>query len=110
MTSNQKIKSALDFGIPCVPDVYTGEAKEYITFNYNSVPEDFGDDAPGHELHLIQVHYFCPLGHNSLARRKSIKQKLFSAGLTWPDETNASDKNGQHYVFECEDAEGVELE
>lgn len=107
MTINQRIIAAMDFGVPCVPGIYKGTADEYITFNYNSMPDDFGDDAPGHEVNLVQVHYVCPVRQDSVARRKSIKQKLFAAGFTWPDMTDAKDADSQHYVFECEIAEGV---
>lgn len=107
MTVNDLIIAAMDFGIPCEPGIYKGTEDEYITFNYNSMPDDFGDDTPSHEINLVQVHYVCPVKQDSVARRKEIKQKLFAAGFTWPDMTDATDADSQHYVFECEIAEGV---
>ena len=32
------------------------------------------------------------------------------AGFTWPECTDASDQDGQHYVFECETVQGLEVE
>jgi len=89
------------------PDVYSGTADEYITFNYFTTGYNFADNAPQHERYNVQVHYFCPLTKNSLAIRKQIKQFLFAAGFTWPSVTDATDGDGQHWVFECEYLMGV---
>ena len=88
-------------------DAYEGYTKEYLTFGYNSIPADYGDDEPAHERILIQVHYFAPQGVNTLAKRRRIKAALRGAGMTWPACTNASDGNGQHFVFECECGVGL---
>lgn len=109
---NQRIIAALaHFGCPVAPDAYSGSAEQYFVFNYSVYPVDFSDDAPHHERYLIQIHYFCPRDHNSLARRGAIKAALFTAGFSWPDEINATNATNdyqtaalrqQHYVFECE--------
>ena len=82
----------------------------YYTFSCDSIGDDFGDDAPGHERWLVSVHYFAPLGVNCNRRVKETKEALFRAGFTWPEFTDATDQDGQHFVFTCEAAEGVELE
>lgn len=111
MSINQKIITALSgFGDPVSPTVYHGETEQYFVFNYSTMGTDFGDDAPQQEKYLVQVHFFCLLSLNSVGRAKQIKQKLFAAGFTWPTMANASDREGQHLVFECEAAEGVELD
>lgn len=108
MSINERIKEALSvLEIPVVPKVFQGDDERYIVFNYNTIPVDFADDGPEHERYLIQVHLFCPLGANSLSEMRKIKEALFEAGMTWPDVTDVSDKNGQHLVFECEIAEGT---
>lgn len=76
-----------------------------ILFNYNMVPDIFGDNAPVFEKYLIQVHYFCPKGENSIAARQNIKRAIFSLAEEWPDETlvkRVSKKapEEQHYCFE----------
>lgn len=109
MSVNQKIIEALSsFGYPVVPDVYTCEDDTYFAFNYSTSPIFFSDDAPRIERYLIQVHLFCPIKKNIVLLRKQAKQKLFTLGFSWPEEINASDRNEQHYVFECEAVEGVE--
>ena len=116
MTVNERIKAALDpIGLPVKPDRYKGEAESYLIFQYSTVGDGYADDAPGFERCLIQVHYLCPAGVNSLAIRKQVKRSLFQAGFSWPEEVNAgdgamqkNDENKQHYVFECEWLEGIE--
>lgn len=110
MSINSTLKAALAPIAPAEADVYEGKAAVYITFNYNSIPADFGDDEPSHERFLAQVHLWAPAGNNTLAKRRAVKKALAAAGATWPSYTNASDKEGQHHVFECElvQAAGVE--
>lgn len=108
MSINSEIINALSsLSLPVCPDVYNGTADEYITFNYFSQGDDFADNAPQYERYLVQVHYICPAGTNSLAKRLLIKQYLLAAGFTWPSVTDASDVDGQHWVFECEYLEAV---
>lgn len=108
MSINDAIINALTgFTSDVVPDLYTGEETEYITFNYSSRGANFADNAPNHEINSVQVHYFCPASTNSLSKRKQIKKALFAAGFTWPEVIDASDKEGQHWVFECEYLEAI---
>lgn len=110
MSINSTIKAALDPIAPAEADVYEGAAAVYITFGYNSLGADFGDDEPSHERFLVQVHLYAPNGYNTISKRRDIKKALAAAGATWPIYENASDKDGQHHVFECEliEAAGVE--
>jgi len=108
MTLNSLLISALSPIAITVPDEYTETEDTYIVFNYNSAPANFADDAPGHEIYSVQVHLFCPSGINSLSMRRDIKQALADTDFTWPSYINASDKTGQHHVFECEIARGLE--
>lgn len=113
MSVQQKIVAALKpFGDPVQSGTYTPEdaAKEkYYTFNIGDIPTDHADDAPNHEINLVQVHFFCPKTFNSVSRAEATKQALFAAGFTWPSKTDATDEDGQHLVFECQDAQGVVL-
>lgn len=90
------------------PNNYDGADEIYFVFNYNTFGDDYGDNRPQHEKALIQVHLFCPHEFNSVQLRKSAKLALLYAGFTYPNMTDASGKEGQHWVFECEIAEGVE--
>lgn len=78
-----------------------------ILFNYNIVPDIFGNNAPVFEKYLVQVHYFCPKGENSLEARQKIKRTVFALSEQWADETlvqRVSKKapEEQHYCFEFE--------
>ncbi len=97
------IETALaSLSLPTDPDIYTGKAIEYLTYNYTSTADDYGDDRPQHEKYAVQVHYICPSSFDSIARRNRIKQLLFAADFTWPEVIPATDENEQHWVFECE--------
>lgn len=81
--------------------------RRYFTFVCQSVGDAYGDDEPGCERWLVQVHLFAPLGENCIRRAGATKRALFAAGFTWPRMVDATDQDGQHYVFECETAAGV---
>ena len=110
MSINSRITTALD-GLapsPAAADTKKGNAAEYIVFNYSMIPADFGDDDAGHYLAIVQVHLYAPHEKNTVKLRGEISRRLVAAGFTRPAITPASDERGQHYVFECEDAETVE--
>lgn len=110
MSLNSRITAALDglTNSPAAADTYKGHDTEYIVFNYSMIPADFGDDDAGHYLALVQVHLYAPHEKNTVKLRRKISRRLVAAGFTRPSVTPASDERGQHYVFECEDAETVE--
>lgn len=102
MSINRDLKSALEAVAPVEADTYEGKKAVYITINYNTVPVDFGDDEADHERVLYQVHLFAPTGYDTIKQRRAIKRALAALGSTWPTMENASDKQGQHLIFEGE--------
>lgn len=111
MSVDEKIRTALlVFGDSVENAVYHGTAKQYYSFNYDTIATDFGDDAPQHERYLVQVHFFAPLNAKITNRIKQTKRALYAAGLTWPDTVNDSDDSGRHIIFECETAEGADID
>lgn len=107
MSVESRVKAALDrFGDPVEKSLLYAAAGEhparYYTFAVSSFGDDFGDDEPGCERWLVSVHLFAPLTENCVRRVKETKQALFDAGFTWPEFTDATDQDGQHFVFECE--------
>ena len=54
------------------------------------------------------VHLFLPTGQNPRSLKRRIREALHDAGGTWPAVINANDREGQHYIFECEMLEGNE--
>lgn len=107
MSVDSKLQTALTpLGVPVSPNLYQGEAIEYITTNYNTLPEVFADRAPNAARYIVQVHYMLPTGKNPNSMIGQISSALWSAGFTWPSVVNAADDDGQHYVLECEYADG----
>lgn len=110
MSINETIKGALDRLAPVRADTYTGDEEVYFTFGYTSVPTAHADDEPTFERFLLSIHLFAPTGYNTVKLRREAKTALSDAGTTWPSMVNASDKDGQHLVFECEMAQAVGVE
>ena len=104
MNVNALLVGTLDSLLPTADGVYIGAATEYIVFNYTELPADFAE----HYRYLVQVHLYAPLEKNTRTYRREISRRLVAAGFTRPTVTPASDKNGQHYAFECEIAGGVD--
>lgn len=106
MSFDSRLRNKLIPIVPIVePNMYEGDAVEYIIFSYRERGDCFGDNEPEEIILTVQVHYFLPNGENPRAKKRLIRQALFELGGTWPEITNASDKDGQHYVFEFEYAE-----
>lgn len=102
MTVNARLIKALEpLGRPVVPELYTDREESYFTFNYDLIPVQFAGNRPTYWKVLVQVHYFCPLEENSIRRRRETAA-LTGAGFTWPEIVDASEKDIQHFVFECE--------
>lgn len=107
MSIDETIKTALQPLIPkpdpakstVVPQIYTGTATEYITFNYSEYPLEFADNAPQTIGYSVQVHYFCPLKKNVQTIKDNIQNALFTAGFSYPQIQDVTDGDGQHYVF-----------
>lgn len=102
MTVNEKIIETVAPIVPeCVPDVYTGESEEYCTFQVSEFPAGFGDNTAQALRCSIMLHYFAPLGQNTVATRTALRRAI-AAAFTAPIVTPASDDLSQHYVYEFE--------
>ena len=101
MNLDARIRTALT-GIcdVIVPQVYIGDATEYIVFNYSEYPLEFADNAPHTVGYSVQVHLFTPLKANPNTRKDSIQSALFTAGFSYPSIQDVTDEEGQHYVFQ----------
>lgn len=88
------------------PIIYNGKEKEYIVFNYDEIPAHAESTAYALKM-LVQVHLFMPFKKNPNTIKRQIADALQAAEFTYPSITNASDSEGQHYVFECEYAQAV---
>lgn len=103
---NSRLMKALKTICPNVyPDVYTGSNVEYIVFTYDIRPENHGDDSPFNFTYECSVHYLAPLKDNVLEKRFGIMEAIFNmedSFVTYPTEVNATDEDGQHFVYEFE--------
>jgi len=107
MSVDEALKAALDpLEIPYAPNLYTGDETEYITTNFQIIPEVYAERAPRAARYLVQVHYYLPHGRNPNATVRTISRALWNQGFTWPGVENASDESGLHYVLECEYVNG----
>ena len=108
MSVDSKISTALENVLPgaVFPNLYTGALLNYAVWAYTEIPTVFADRAPHAARYLVQVHYFLPHKENPNPVKRQLQRALFDAGCTWPSILNASDAEGQHYVLECEYADG----
>lgn len=112
MSINEEIKRTVGRLVPlCVPSPYTPTPDkinntEYVTFNYTALGDDFGDDTANAIRYLLQIHWFLPTGTNPMKKKKQIKCALLDMGCTYPEVFDASDEDGQHFVFEAEYTDG----
>lgn len=92
----------------CVPDFYTGDEKEYSTYNYTEIATAFGDGRPHAVRYQVQVHWFLPLKQRPHPKKKALRRALgaMQRFVTWPTIENASDELGQHYVYEFQALDG----
>lgn len=75
----------------------------YLVFNYTELPQNFGDNDSPYVRYLIQLHYFCPLLENSRSVRRKIKNAIKTEeDFTPPQVADATDAEGQHFIFEFE--------
>ena len=105
---DNKIKTAVEpLVAECVPGLYTGEAEEYCTFNCTEIPSAFGDNRPHAVRYLVQLHWFLPLKRRPYPKKKALRRALMAVrGFAAPTITDATDGDGQHYVYELEAVHG----
>lgn len=121
MTVNEALRGAILPLVPvCEPDRYDGDAKEYCTFVYDDQPEVFAEGRPHCIRQLVVLNWYAPRDMDPLQKKRQICRALKNAGFTWPYVQNATDGAGyanpftqastntlvQHFIFECEWADG----
>lgn len=88
----------------CEPNQYDGPATEYCTYTYTEMPEGRRDDSAEGVRLLVSLHWFLPTRQRPSKRRR-IAAAIEEIEGTPPTVENASDRDGQHYVFEFEHLE-----
>lgn len=91
MSVESRILSAIAFtGYPCESGKYTGTATTYFVMMIDARPTDFVNNAPRRVRYSIMLHLVAPITFDHTAVRKAIKDALFNAGFSYPDEIDAS--------------------
>lgn len=105
---SEKLQAALSSVLPgsVFPHVFTGEGTKYFVWNYSVINTLWAESRPNAARYLVQAHYYCPHRENPRETLLAAERALVDAGFTWPELTDASDEEGQHWVLECEYADG----
>ena len=106
MSCDEAIMTAFEGMLPIYPNVYTGEDTSYLVYNYYTMPEVFAEGVSMACRYGIQLHLYLPHKVNPNTTKLSIISACVNNGFTFPSMTNASDGDGQHYVFEFEYCNG----
>lgn len=106
MNCDEAINTAFGEILPLFPNVYTGTELTYLVYNYYVIPEVFANSVSHASRYTIQLHLYLPHKANPNEIKLSIINACIDNGFTYPSMTNASDKDGQHYVFEFEYCNG----
>ena len=97
----------------CRPNVYEPDIGEdsviYCTYNYNELPRIFAEGSPDVIVHLVMLHLYAPNGRDCRKLKRDLALALHLAGFTYPEITDASDADGQHFVLECQIGEGFAI-
>ena len=88
------------------PQSYTGPLTRYVVWQYNVLATVWAEGTAHAARYLVMVHFYLPHKENPQAAILALSRALFDAGTTWPNITDASDAEGQHWVFECEYTDG----
>lgn len=99
---DEAINNAFESILPLFPNVYTGDALSYLVYNYYTIPEIYAEGVSHATRYAVQLHLYLPHKTNPNSLKLSIIAACIDAGFTYPSMTNASDGDGQHYVFEFE--------
>lgn len=103
MSVDERIKTALSTYVSDIqPNRYTGTSLEYIVFNYHEYGAVYAESVPNEFRYNVQVHWYLPHGVNPNTKKKQIRNALIGAGFAYRSTVNASDKDSQHYTFECQ--------
>lgn len=106
MSCDEAINSAFGEILPLFPNVYTGEDLRYLVYNYYVIPQVYAEAKAHAARYSVQLHLYLPHKENPNTLKLAIISACVVGGFTFPSMTNASDKEGQHYVFEFEYANG----
>lgn len=105
---SKRLQAACESVLPgaVFPQVYTGPLLHYVVWDYNVFPAVWAEQAPHAARYIVQVHFYLPHKENPNTTILGLMQALHAQDFTWPRLTDATDSEGQHWVLECEYADG----
>ena len=108
MSFEERLAEAVKKVVPeAAPNVYEGQARVFATWNFNELGRLFAEGKPNAVQYLAQVHVYLPKKYPWAEIKRQMQQELFKLGGTWPDIIDASDRDGEHLVFEFDAVEGI---
>jgi hypothetical protein len=109
MTQEAVLKEVIEkLGIHVEPNLDTAVADEYAAYFYRSEGTLWGDDRPCLDCRHWTLVYVAPVGHNRIPKRLGIRQEIMDRFGAWPEEEDASDVNGQRYIYTFDTIGGFE--
>lgn len=108
MTQEAALKEAIEtLGIHVEPNLDTSVGPEYAAYFYTSEGYLWGDDRPCLDRRRWTLVYVAPHGQNRIPKRLGIRQAIMDLFDAWPEEQNASNADGQRYIYEFTTIGGI---
>ena len=109
MTQEAKLKTAIEnLGLHVEPNLDTSAGTEYLAYFYTSEGFLWGDDRPCLDRRRWTLVYVAPIGQNRIPKRLGIRQAIMDLFDAWPEEEDASDANGQRYIYTFDTVGGID--
>lgn len=103
MTYEDKFEEAFgQLGLSIQPGLDTTADPEYVVYGYDSDGTLFGDDEPCLDHRRWTIVYVAPVAYDRRETRRLIRSVIQQITGVWPSEDDATDGNGQRYIYEFE--------
>lgn len=109
MTYEEQLVSGFAaLGLSIEPGLDTSAETEYVVYGYDSEGTLYGDDGPCLEYRRWTIVYVAPISYDRREERMKIRELIQSITGVWPSEEDATDGNGQRYIYEFETFGGID--
>ena len=109
MSIESKLETAFEaLGLSLQPGLDTTAAGEYMAYYYDSDGVLYGDDGPCLDHKNWTVVYVAPLACDRREIRQAIRRAIQTVTGIWSSEDDATDGNGQRFVYDFETFGGIE--
>lgn len=109
MTYDERLCRSIErLGLSIEPGLDTSAEGEYVVYTYSRSGTLWGDDAPCLEQRFWTVVYVAPVSCDRLETRFRIMQTIMDIFEVWPREDDATDDNGQRWVYEFSTIGGLD--